>query len=147
MIHLADLKFESEQFREITEKVFERILSDEDKQYQIDVTDMIEDYIYQINKMMESEKECHEDEEVQGHSKFDYITFLNTLIPEDSIDEKNLLLENLYREVVNRGNYLGIEGRSLCVQDCMKDLNTDNLYKSLNLDANVTDLKKLNRQV
>ena len=96
---------------------------------------------------MENEKECQKDEEVQGHSKFDYTTFLNTLIPEDSIDEKNLLLENLYREVIIKGNYLSIKGRSLCVQDCMKDLNTDNLYKSLNLDANETDLKKLNRQV
>ena len=51
---------------------------------------------------------------------------------DDGIDQKNLLLEIVYREITDKGNYLSIEGKSLSVQDYLKDWNTDNLYQALN---------------
>ena len=42
IIELVDLNYQSDLFEKIIYFVFERILNDEDKQYQIDIEDIIE---------------------------------------------------------------------------------------------------------
>ena len=49
----------------------------------------------------------------------------------DGLTDKNYIWHFLIRELVNKGNYMSYEGRSLSVKDFLKDWQTDNLYDSL----------------
>jgi len=74
---------------------------------------MIEDHNYQCIQMMDHQ--CQEDDDQDKGPKENYSTFINSLMADDGIDQKNLLLEIVYREITDKGNYLSIEGKSLSV--------------------------------
>lgn len=57
--------------------------------------------------------------------------FLNSLGTDNGFEQKNLLLEVMNRELVNKGNYLNIDGQCLSVKKFLRDWNTDNLYRTL----------------
>ena len=74
-------------------------------------------------------------------------TFLSGLADKDGIEQKNLLLEVLSRELTGKGNYLNIDGQSLSIKDYLRDWSTDNLYQTINSSENFNYLDNYQSQI
>ena len=74
-------------------------------------------------------------------------TFLSGLADQDGIEQKNLLLEVLSRELTGKGNYLNIDGQSLSIKDYLRDWSTDNLYQTINSQENFNYLDNYQSQI
>jgi hypothetical protein len=114
--------------------IYDRILTEEDKQYKLDVEDIIEEHISQCVQFLSNEEMMIDEHgnllgpDTNAAKMSGASTFLSGLAEQNGIDQKNLLLEVLSRELTGKGNYLNIDGQSLSIKDYLRDWRTDNLY-------------------
>ena len=84
-----------------------------------------------FNKDQNPEGSDKEDnEEVKEQMGIQALNFLNSL-SDTALEHKNLLLEVINRELVNKGNYLNCEGNCLSVKSFIREWDTDSLYTAL----------------
>ena len=73
--------------------------------------------------------------------------FLGGLTEYEGIEQKNLLLEVLNRQLTGKGNYLNMDGQSLSIKDYLKDWDTDNLYSTLYPDGDFEYVYKFQSEI
>ena len=117
--------------------IHSRVLNDEDKQFKQDIEDIIAEHIQQVFQYLNPEEETGADI-ADGNKKLKAIGnshFLGGLTDYEGIEQKNLLLEVLNRQLTGKGNYLNMDGQSLSIKDYLKDWDTDNLFATLYPDG------------
>jgi hypothetical protein len=112
LVEAADLDFEQSSVEQLLEKVLERVLSEDDKQFKQDVDDIINEHIQAALHLDHPEEIA---DRAEDHRQ-DQSSLLQLLAAQDGVAQKNLLLQILSRELVGRGNLLSIEGASLSVK-------------------------------
>ena len=87
-------------------------MTDDDKQYKLDVEDIIEEQLYQCVQFFNKDNFADKggDENKDGDDKVRAKTnsatnFLNSLGTGNGLDQANALLVVMQRELINKGNY------------------------------------------
>ena len=139
MLEQADQLFQSDELKKILNIVLDRVMTDDDKQYKLDVEDIIEEQLYQCVQFFNKDNFADKfggDENKDGDDKMRAKTnqatnFLNSLGTGNGLDQANALLVVMQRELINKGNYQAIDGECISVKKFLRDWNTDNLYNTL----------------
>jgi len=118
LVQMADLNFKAKNVGDIIAIVMDRNFKDEDKQYQLDIDDVIEEHIYQcvqffnqdimMDKIGDEEEKNDNEANKMGNKSGD--GFLKSLLANDGVQDKNYLWAIMNRELTNKGNYLNVEG-------------------------------------
>lgn len=138
ILEQADQLFQSNELKKILNIVLDRVMTDDDKQYKLDVEDIIEEQLYQCVQFFNKDNFADKggDENKDGDDKMRAKTnsatnFLNSLGTGNGLDQANALLVVMQRELINQGNYQAIDGECISVKKFLRDWNTDNLYNTL----------------
>ena len=127
-------------------------VADGDK-FKLDVEDIIEEHISQCVQFLSNEEMMVDEngnllgQDPNAAKMAGASTFLSGLADQDGIEQKNLLLEVLSRELTGKGNYLNIDGQSLSIKDYLRDWSTDNLYQTINSQENFNYLDNYQSQI
>lgn len=96
------------------------MFKDDDKQFQLDIDDIIEEHFYTCVQQVNNQEMAVDEHDHEGEASFKSQTldgFLQALMKSDGLSEKNYLWHFLNREVNTQGNYLNIDGHCLSVKD------------------------------
>ena len=153
LVQQADLYFQTAENSKVLYTIYERILTEEDKQFKLDVEDIIEEHISQCVQFLSNEEMMVDEhgnllgQDPNAAKMAGASTFLSGLADQDGIEQKNLLLEVLSRELTGKGNYLNIDGQSLSIKDYIRDWSTDNLFQTVCSNENFNYLDNYQAQI